>query len=78
MIFKDLLDARKLITCISLTWTRVYATAIGRYLIRNSDRNSKDLKHHTAPESLGTRTLYQLDREGLVDGRACWFSSNNG
>ncbi len=54
---KDLLDAREAYHVHLAHLDSVYATAIGRYLIRDSDRNSKDLKHHTAPEDLGARSL---------------------
>ena len=55
---KDLLDAREAYHVHLAHLEAVYATAIGRYLIRKSDRNSKNSKHHTAPQSLDARTLY--------------------
>ena len=36
----------------------VFATAIGRYLIRDKDPNARNSKHHSKPESLGVRTLF--------------------
>ena len=53
---KDLLDAREAYHVHLAHLKEVYATAIGRYLIRKSDKNAKDSKHHTNPQSLGTRT----------------------
>src|SRR6516164_7595490 len=55
---KDLLDAREAYHVHLAHLKEVYATAIGRYLIRKSDKNAKDSKHHTNPQSLGTRTLF--------------------
>ena len=55
---KDLLDAREAYHVHLAHLDAVYATAIGRYLIRKKDRNAKDPKHHSKPETLGPRTLF--------------------
>ena len=54
---KDLLDAREAYHVHLAHLDMVFATAIGRYLIRDSDDNAKDPTHHTDPEALGPRTL---------------------
>ena len=54
---KDLLDAREAYHVHLAHLSQVYATAIGRYLIRDSDRNADDAKYHTTPKSLGPRRL---------------------
>lgn len=55
---KDLLDAREAYHVHLAHLDQVYATAIGKYLIRKTDKNAKDAKHHTSPQSLGPRTLF--------------------
>jgi len=55
---KDLLDAREAYHVHLAHLDAVYATAIGRYLIRHKDPNAKDPRHHSSPESLGPRTLF--------------------
>jgi hypothetical protein len=55
---KDLLDAREAYHVHLAHLAEVYATAIGRYLIRDGDRNATESKHHTKPQSLGARTLF--------------------
>lgn len=55
---KDLLDAREAYHVHLSHLTAVYATAIGRYLIRDKDLNAKNPKHHTKPQALGPRTLF--------------------
>jgi hypothetical protein len=55
---KDLLDAREAYHVHLAHLQDVYATAIGRYLIRNSDRNAREAKHHSKPQQLGPRTLF--------------------
>ncbi len=54
---KDLLDAREAYHVHLAHLDTVYATAVGRYLIRTSDRNAKDFKHRSDPNTLGPRTL---------------------
>jgi hypothetical protein len=55
---KDLLDAREAYHVHLAHLEQVYATAIGRYLIRNDDVASQDARHQTDPEALGPRTLF--------------------
>ncbi|MER9191223.1 hypothetical protein [Mesorhizobium australicum] len=54
---KDLLDAREAYHLHLSHLDTVYATAIGRYLIRDTDPNSKDATHRSDPYTLGPRTL---------------------
>ncbi len=54
---KDLLEARDAYHVHLAHLASVYATAIGRYLIRNEDKNAKNAKQDTSPEELGPRTL---------------------
>lgn len=55
---KDLLDAREAYHVHLAHLEAVYATAIGRYLIRDADRNAKEAGHHTKPHALGVRTMF--------------------
>jgi hypothetical protein len=55
---KDLLDAREAYHVHLAHLDAVYATAIGRYLIRDTDPNAKDSKHHSRPQALGARTMF--------------------
>jgi hypothetical protein len=55
---KDLLDAREAYHVHLAHLDAVYATAIGRYLIRKTDRNAKSSKHHSKPQTLGPRTMF--------------------
>ncbi|MGY3586020.1 hypothetical protein ACVIGB_004920 [Bradyrhizobium sp. USDA 4341] len=55
---KDLLDAREAYHVHLAHLQSVYATAIGRYLIRDSDRNATERRHHSKPQALGPRTLF--------------------
>jgi hypothetical protein len=55
---KDLLDAREAYHVHLAHLDSVYATAIGRYLIRDTDRNAKEARHHSKPQTLGPRTLF--------------------
>ncbi|MDQ0563230.1 hypothetical protein QO004_005039 [Rhizobium mesoamericanum] len=54
---KDLLEAREAYHVHLAHLDQVYATAIGKYLIRHDDKNSHDSKHRTDPADLGPRTL---------------------
>ena len=54
---EDLLDAREAYHVHLAHLNEVYATAIGRYLIRKTDKNAEEADHHTDPQSLGSRTL---------------------
>ncbi len=54
---KDLLDAREAFHVYLAHLDRVFATAIGRYLIREDDRNFHDAGHHTPSGELEPRTL---------------------
>ena len=49
---KDLLDAREAYHVHLAHLQSVYATAIGRYLIRDSDRNATERRHHSKPQAL--------------------------
>ncbi|MGN8549356.1 hypothetical protein ACQPTN_33850 [Bradyrhizobium sp. 13971] len=55
---KDLLDAREAYHVHLAHLQSVYATAIGRYLIRDNDRNATERKAHSKPQALGPRTLF--------------------
>jgi hypothetical protein len=55
---KDLLDAREAYHVHLAHFDSVYATAIGRYLIRDTDKNARNSKHHSSPQSLGPRTMF--------------------
>jgi hypothetical protein len=55
---KDLLDAREAYHVHLAHLQAVYATAIGRYLIRDKDSNARNPQHHTKPQALGARTMY--------------------
>ena len=61
---KDLLDAREAYHVHLAHLDAVYATAIGRYLIRTDDKNARDAKHHTKPQSLGPRKLSNSEIKG--------------
>src|SRR5262245_49800373 len=54
---KDLLDAREAYHVHLAHLDAVYATAIGRYLIRDDDGNARNPGQHSDPETLGPRTL---------------------
>src|SRR5204863_5526569 len=54
---KDLLEVRDAYHVHLAHLDNVYATAIGRYLIRDEDSNAKDAHHRTDRKSLGARTL---------------------
>ena len=54
---RDLLDAREAYHVHLAHLDEVYATAIGRYLIRTDDKNAKDPDHHTDRKELDPRTL---------------------
>ena len=54
---KDLLEAREAYHVHLAHLDQVYATAIGRYLIRRDDQNATDPDHRTDPAELGPRTL---------------------
>jgi hypothetical protein len=54
---KDLIDAREHYHVHLAHLDNVQATAIGRYLIRDGERNRKDADHKSAPEDLEPRTL---------------------
>lgn len=54
---KDLLDAREAYHVHLAHFDMVFATAIGRYLIRTDDQNSTDPDHATDPNRLGPRRL---------------------
>jgi hypothetical protein len=54
---RDLLEAREAYHVHLAHLDQVYATAIGRYLIRTDDVNAEDPKNHSDPADLGKRTL---------------------
>jgi hypothetical protein len=54
---RDLLDAREAYHVHLAHLDTVYATAIGRYLIRTDDKNAHDPDHKTDRKDLGPRTL---------------------
>src|SRR5262249_18385012 len=54
---RDLLDAREAYHIHLAHLDNVYATAIGRYLIRDDDKNAKDPQHRSNRKDLGPRTL---------------------
>lgn len=54
---RDLLDAREAYHVHLAHLEQVYATAIGRYLIRTDDANVHDSRAHSDPSELGPRTL---------------------
>ena len=53
----DLLEAREAYHVHLAHLDAVYATAIGRYLIRDTDTNAKDADYHSKPQDLGPRRL---------------------
>ncbi|WP_242181819.1 hypothetical protein [Sphingomonas sp. CARO-RG-8B-R24-01] len=58
---RDLLEAREAYHVHLAHLSQVYATAIGKYLIRKGDENSSDPRHRTDPAELGPRTLDNCD-----------------
>lgn len=54
---KDLIEAREAYHVHLAHLSQVYATAVGKYLIRHDDANSHDPKHCSNPAELGPRRL---------------------
>jgi hypothetical protein len=54
---RDLLDGREAFHVYLAHLDRVFATAIGKYLIRKDDKNFHDAGYHTPSGELGARTL---------------------